>query len=552
MVRPTVTAANNELGAPLHELSRSPAAAAIGRLARHNGLFLSHFEHRLTLDFPDDWIPAGRPDLGHRPTWNHGVLAESKYLSFRHDRIVGSFHPGHRAKWTAHELCHGLIGYAWSPTFTLFEHAIAARIAEALPVALYYFFDEAGLRRCDRHRLGGPLHTEFCRACEQAAHYGSEATPRDEEWIISGMQWLENELQAAETSLETGRIIPHRFGALELGSDALAYAAAHAPRLHSQAFSMYVERFAPNLYGRVTSLAALLDRTRALAHAIISETNFTAWASTDRHTWVAQDIGFRLFTIWSETCDGADEALLEVIDNLANAPQDISSCISEYRDLALDYELPSAEEVFAVGYDLGQLGSWLPQLHAGLKSALPFTMDNLPDSLSIVSSFATQDERSRRPLAERFTEFLATDHTPYADVARYETALVTAQAPSEEAITLAPTCSPAPDTTIALAEHVQVLNFTSDIPALVDSYYEDTGVQPTEQPTCVCVFRTVYQEIAVLPVTGSTRDVILQLRNAPLKASEIPRGVLNALLSHSLILPDRYDGTPGKLNLRNE
>ncbi|MEZ4238397.1 MAG: hypothetical protein R3F59_20045 [Myxococcota bacterium] len=137
-------------GAPPHELARSPAAAAVGQLAAGAGILLFHHEHRAPL-----------PPIGEEPpVWADGVLPEPKYGAFRHDLRIGSFHPGHRAKWTAHELCHALVGFGWRPGASPLFHATAARLAEPAPVVLYYFLDEIGLRRCPRHT--GPLYRSRC------------------------------------------------------------------------------------------------------------------------------------------------------------------------------------------------------------------------------------------------------------------------------------------------------------------------------------------------------------------------------------------------------
>ena len=153
-----MTAENIQVeGAPAHELLRSPASQAVGRLAMQSNLLLSHFEHRVELALPEEWLPTDRPDLGETPVWQNGVLPEAKYQAFRHDRISGSFHPSHRAKWTGHELCHGLVGFAWKPSASRFFHALASRLAEVLPVALWYFLDEANLRRCPSHQGGAAL-----------------------------------------------------------------------------------------------------------------------------------------------------------------------------------------------------------------------------------------------------------------------------------------------------------------------------------------------------------------------------------------------------------
>ena len=122
-------------GAPDHELLRSPMSTRVGELAADSGLFLAHFEARTHLPWPEHWAPADRADLVGAPQWEGGALPEPKYMSFRHDQLVGSFHPGHRAKWSAHELCHGLVGFYWDPTATDLALALGARLAEALPGA---------------------------------------------------------------------------------------------------------------------------------------------------------------------------------------------------------------------------------------------------------------------------------------------------------------------------------------------------------------------------------------------------------------------------------
>ncbi|MCA9539361.1 MAG: hypothetical protein KC620_10770, partial [Myxococcales bacterium] len=120
---------NGLINVPAAELRRSPAAAVIGRLAAESGLLLAHFEYRHHLPLPDAWGAADRPDLGGEPHWSAGRLVEPKYGVFRHDEPVGGFHPGHRAKWTTHELCHALVGFAWHPEATPFFLTLAARLA---------------------------------------------------------------------------------------------------------------------------------------------------------------------------------------------------------------------------------------------------------------------------------------------------------------------------------------------------------------------------------------------------------------------------------------
>src|SRR5690606_36544266 len=101
-------------GAPAADFARSPAARRVGALAARDGLFLFHFEHRRHSQLPAIFLSEGLdPELAQPPLWSDGRLPEAKYQSFRHDLMIGSFHPGHRGKWSTHELCHGLVGFGW-------------------------------------------------------------------------------------------------------------------------------------------------------------------------------------------------------------------------------------------------------------------------------------------------------------------------------------------------------------------------------------------------------------------------------------------------------
>ena len=227
-------------GAPEAELDRSPAARRVGTLAAASGLRLAHWEHRVQLEQPEGWQPVNRPDLGQPSTWVDGVLPETKFRTFRLDRRIGSFNPSHRAKWTAHELLHGLVGFGWRPDGTALFHATAARLSEVLPVALWYFFDEAGLARCDRHTGQGPLFGTFCPACERAAQQGP-AAGTDPELVEQGRAFVQRELDACDKSARTGRVWPNRWATIDLSSDGLAYAASHMAALcRTRSFARWV------------------------------------------------------------------------------------------------------------------------------------------------------------------------------------------------------------------------------------------------------------------------------------------------------------------------
>lgn len=396
-------------GAPEQDYLRSPAAARIGRLAQAEQLFLFDYEHRVPLDIPDAWVEQGREADALPPRWTDGQLPERKYQSFRHDLMIGSFHPGHRGKWTTHELCHALVGFAWAPGFSRLEHATAARLAELLPVVLYYFFDELGLRRCPDHQGGGPLYRESCAACEAIAGH-PWAEPEDR-WISEGLTWLDRELAAISATRRTGRPVAHRWGSLDLCTDGLAYARAHGPRLESEA----MERLAPFLVGNAGSLDALEARVMAVTRALLLDESLPTHGG-ERWDWIRADLAWRVLTIWQQTDGECADALLGLLDDLGpDAPQ-------RWDQLAEDFELPPADAVFAVGYPLGSgwTGCSQDSILAGLRSVCPLVCE-LAEDAGHRFDFVPPSER--RPLGDRFADWLDVHHPALAPLARLEVAM---------------------------------------------------------------------------------------------------------------------------------
>lgn len=403
-------------GAPAHELARSPAAGRVGALAAAAGLGMAHFEHRHHLPLPEDWTPPGRPELGDPPAWSSGSLPESKYQSFRHDLLLGSFHPGHRAKWTGHELLHGLVGFAWRPGASRLFLALAARLAEVLPVALWYFFDEVDLRRCPAHAGQGPLFGAWCGACEDAARRGPDPRPAERErWLAEGRAFVDRELASALRSRRDGRPRSSPYATLDLMSDGLAYAEAHAARLGSPGFEELVARFFPPSTGHHADLEALEARVLELVDAVTGATPVAAVTPLRGGRWrfVAQDLGARLLQIRADTDGDCALELDRAIAQLAARPDEagVAATIDAYRALHDDWELPPPEAVFAVGYPLPLgLGSDLEQLERGLESACPNALAPFaPDQLrAVVADFAAADLAAprRAPIGRRLVAFL--------------------------------------------------------------------------------------------------------------------------------------------------
>lgn len=431
-------------GAPDVEHLRSPSAHRIATLAAESQLLLSHYEHRVRLPVPEAWLPEGRPDLDGETHWRAGVLPEPKYQAFRHDLLIGSFHPGHRAKWTAHELCHALVGFAYRPDASPFFLTLGAWLAELLPVTLYYFLDEAGLRRCSRHEGGGPLYGTFCSACEDAAKQGAVSDARTTQWQEEARAFMQAELDAVHRSRRAGRILSHRHATLDLGSDALAYAAGHARRLTSPEFAFFAEAFFQGAHtGCHNTLESIEARIWALFEDLCGGPSASPLVS-QRWDYVCQDLAFRLLSIEAECDDELAAAMRGTVTPLVESRSEagVRASVQAYRALFDTWELPPVEEVFAVGYDLVDgLGRGVAQVEEGLRSAAPRAWALLCDDgdpLDVARVFVREDAPVRAPIGRRFARFVAqhAPHTAAHDLARLESALTHPRAADAEADSL--------------------------------------------------------------------------------------------------------------------
>lgn len=458
-------------GAPTRDFLRSPAAARIGRLAQREGLFCFHFERRAALELPEAWIAPGCEDDAAIPSWHNGKLAERKYQSFRHDLLIGSFHPGHRGKWTTHELCHALIGYAWHPGATPLFHACAGRLAELLPVLLYYFFDEVRLTRCPDHASSGALYRTYCAACERVAAF-RPVQRCDRDNLGDGLRYLDRELAAIARTRRTGRPVSHRHGSLDLCSDGLRYARAHGLRLSSRTFAIWAELFDGPCSGRVPDLDALEARVVLLTEALLGQARWPTRQGSSRAEWVRQDLAMRLLVVHAETDGDAATDLLALAHALA-ADTAIDEVRTRYDALAEAYVLPPGEVVWALGYPLDDHpGTHAPQIEAGLHSAAPLTMTLLEQlKLQPTSKFIAADPTVRAPLGERFADWLDTCWPgPAADLAHFEAALLSAGSDSTATALASPASISEQDPcALVVASGVVVLRACCDPIALAEA-----------------------------------------------------------------------------------
>ncbi|MCB9665234.1 MAG: hypothetical protein H6732_14075 [Alphaproteobacteria bacterium] len=542
------------------ELARTPAAAAVSREAARQGLFHFHFEHRVHLELPEAWLdPASGPGAGDPPAWEAGVLPEPKYQAFRHDLAVASYHPGHRAKWAVHELCHGLVGFAWQPGASPFFHATAGRLAELLPVALWYFLDEAFLRRCPDHQGQGALYRASCARCEALA--GPLADDEAAEaHLEAGQRFVARELDAVARSRREGRPIPHRHATLDLCSDGVAYARSHGTRLAHPAFAGWMERFAVAGGGWSPSLDALEDRVLAVFDHLLGGPPPPALAPSALHgrwRWTLQDLGARLVQHGLDLPRRAAARVALAVDALAEAvpattradddPDAAGRRALQRVQEALE-PLGTGPEVWATGYALPGLPPATEGLAEGLPTATPLVVDllgpRLPEALT---AFAAHDlaHPRRLPLAARWAAWWATQQAPVvADLAAWEAAATHATTP------LQPPLGPARDARRALADGVQLVRAAHDVLALaerVDAGGLQLGAGPgwgvdavdgqplAPAPTALVVALAADGELLVLDVDPETADVLAALD--PPAPPDLPDDERLALEEHGILVP---------------
>jgi hypothetical protein len=546
------------LHVPAWELARTPIGARIGDLAARSGLFLHHFEHRVHLAAPEHWLPEGRSDLGAPAAWQNGVLAEAKYQHFRLDAMVGSFHPGHRSQWAVHELCHRLVGFAWRPNGTPLFHPMAARLAELLPTAVWYFFEEGWLRRCPAHAGQGPIFGAYCEACERAGRAPAAPPGEDpeqdaarERTLAAGLRFMDRELAAVARSRRSGRCEPNGWATLHLSTDALAYTAANLERLHAPEMGEFVEKFFRPGMGHHATLDALEARVLEVRDALLNGAPAAHWACAPA-AWTTQDLAWRLLLVRAE-CDPDDaafDALGRIVDALADGGS-VADAWAGYQAIHQDFILPEPEDVFALGFDLeGAPGRSVRQIAEGLETVLPNTIALLDadEAPGVIAEFLTQDTGERGPLARRFAGHLrATRPGPVADLATYEAAISHPLPPDPEAATLG--VAGAKDKRRRRSSSFEVLRFGCDVLALAQALDAEPGAdagtddEPTAdlvtRPTCLVIGRPAHGELVISDITAATADALALMGDEAVEPTTVglSKGEAAALEAVGVLVP---------------
>ena len=498
------------------ESSRSRAAAWVQRQAYRYGLPMAHFEYREALGLPSAWLPEGRGDLGSVSGWLRGVLPESKYQSYRHDLWVGSYHPSHRAKWTAHEWMHGVQGFTWAPGASTFFHALAGWQAEILPVALWYFFDEADLRRCGLHQGQGPLFGAYCSDCERMA---GEPTEFDSTWWMRGQEFVRAQLEGVKRSIHAGRLHPRRYATLDLASDGLAYAAAHQQRLNSRAFHLLMERFPPT----TSTLDDFSQRIEALTQALLDDRDVDSVLGAS--TCVAQDLAWRLLTIWTESEGDVAQDLLDVVDQLASGVS-IEAVIARYEEIHEEWVVPAPTRIFACGYPLTpKYGLSRAQIVDGLKSCLPHTLAQ--GGKAWVDRFISGDQLERVHLARRFAASLErAGQSDLSGLAKLEAALADPPQADLEAKSLIP---------ISLEGDWRLGGGHELVRAPIDLLVALDGGGLVARDSSVLVVRDASDEVQIFSLDEQSANWLEDRSEAPPAAE-----VFTALIELGVLVPQRH------------
>jgi hypothetical protein len=533
-------------GAPDAEHNRSQAALRVATLGAQSQIFFANFEHRLALPLPSRARPEGSEEA--LPEFVGGVLAEPKYGAFRHDLLIASFHPSHRAQWTAHEICHALVGFAFRPSAPHMFHALAAWLAELLPVSLWYFFDEAGLRRCSLHQGQGPLFQLHCPDCEAAAAHGprpadAEGRRRERE----GLAFMDRELAAVEQARRLGRCVGTRYATIDLASDALAYAHGHGPRLAAPETARWVARYFAKAQGMHVDLDGLTARVLAVRDAVVHGTRLSPHR-TSRWDYAAQDVGYRLLWARAALDDSRGDALDKLFESLADdrTESGLTHVVQQYEALYAERPsrrakaLPDPADLFSVGYRLvGGYGRSTDQVMKGVASACPSTMLALGRTARpTVASFIVEDAPARLPIGRRFASWLTRRSPgPVADLARLEAAITHAQPP--DAHTRGFSADEARDERRLLASHAELVRVDHDVAGAAP---ERVPKLQRATPRDLAVLRDVASIVDVMELPTSVGDALLGARTTPRtpEALGLPTADWVELTQAGLLVPAAY------------
>ena len=224
----------------------------------------------------------------------------------------------------------------------------------------------------------------------------------------------------------------------------------------------------------------------------------------------------------------------------------VGVAMAGYLDLCETYELPPADEVFAVGYDLPgpaaepRWGHGVAQLVEGVQSGLPETSELMEEAVlwDAVRDFTGEDPYLRAPLARRFATWLAGHDPAVADIARLEAALRHAAPADLGELTLWAAETPARDALLRLAPGVEVVAVHHDCTGLIDPA-EPLAPEPLPAPVHYAIHRGSGGQVGLgeLSPAAATALDLLAGGPRPRASLQLDETELDTLLQLGLVLP---------------
>ena len=391
------------------DVNRSKFSSYIYQQASKNDFFLYHFEYRYLLDLPEIW----KNDGDQEAYWTNGILKEDKYQHFRNDSRIGSFNPSHSSKWTSHELTHLLTGFAWNSDFSYFDIAIAARLAELIPVIVFYYWDEAYTKRCAKHKEQAS-YGKLCFECEKLAEINPD-DPIAEKLMEEADKFFHSEIESIKKSIKEEKFNFNPYWKLDLMSDAISYTKHQSKRLQSLEFHEFIEKFHPKNTGLYRTIDEFLAHIESLYKNMKVQKNLKKFDG-NRDLWISQDIAWRFtsFQLTSQSESVKEECSI-FIDELAENKniESIQKCIEDYWQIynQNEDEFLHPDMLFGVGYQIDpEHGKSFSMIESGLISSVGPALEYMTikhdiDSLEMIVNFISSDEYERDFLSHRFLKF---------------------------------------------------------------------------------------------------------------------------------------------------
>lgn len=357
-------------------LTTTPYMHQAGLIARDRGVLAFNRLERAFVPAPKAWVhPRFGPDYYAVRTRGDVVQANALW-PFTQDCPMADYQVTLPPKWWSHGLIHAMVGFGWWPDLTEWDITHMARLSEVLAAVHYYWLAELGRIGDDTQRID---LRDIREGPEANAYLEMEIEARDAETRLErlrgskartiaehGLAILAFETTAYQFGMTHGIMLEPEGQGLDFG-EACEYARVHYRRLHSPAFSRWVEHCLRPDIDYATNHAAFDVRCGDVLHALFQPCEVRKDVRSERAQRVLMDLGQRvchLAALQDRPADGLEPQLVAIADALRSlrpdegAPSaDPDSAVSEVlARLARDIPQPSGEgalgprELLALGY----------------------------------------------------------------------------------------------------------------------------------------------------------------------------------------------------------